>query len=284
VRRQLNLLYPEWQSYGESTEPYQGAVALSRALFSGTHFTDVDAPLKEQLRRHPVVGLHSIAPRFIKTRGLLRHLEPTSLLVVGGTCGADVAPIAYLNEHYSGGLAVIWFDAHADLNTPESSPTGHFHGMALRTLLGEGPSEFVRELKLPLQSTQVFLVGARDLDLPELEHVKQNKLLIWKPEMVDDTEVFVGLVSHRGFRRVYIHLDLDCFRPEEIPDSLIPTAGGPSVTSVISLISALSNSFEVVGFSLLEYVDRGGESLSRISECVPQAFLSETNGLLKPKS
>ena len=58
--------------------------------------------------------------------------------MIGGTCGAEIAPVAYLNNHYESDLAILWFDAHGDLNTPKTSLSGHFHGMVLRTLLGEG--------------------------------------------------------------------------------------------------------------------------------------------------
>src|SRR6476659_3005821 len=121
-----------------------------------------------------VLGLSTIAPRFQNTIRDLRERNPCRILIVGGTCGAEVAPIGYLNEKYDGDLAVIWLDAHEDLNTPASSPSGHFHGMALRTLLGEGPDEYVSFLSRPLTPAQVFLAGSRDLDLPERVFIEQG--------------------------------------------------------------------------------------------------------------
>jgi arginase len=50
------------------------------------------------------------------------------VVTVGGTCGVEAAPVAYLNERYAGDLAIVWFDAHGDLNAPDTSPSGHFHG------------------------------------------------------------------------------------------------------------------------------------------------------------
>ena len=65
----------------------------------------------------------------------LRASAPDIVVTVGGTCGVEAAPVAYLNERYDGNLAVVWFDGHGDLNSPATSPSGHFHGMVLRTLL-----------------------------------------------------------------------------------------------------------------------------------------------------
>ena len=80
-----------------------------------------------------------IAPRFRDTLAHLRVSAPDVVVTVGGTCGVEAAPVAYLNERYRGDLAVVWYDAHGDLNAPATSPSGHFHGMVLRTLLGDSP-------------------------------------------------------------------------------------------------------------------------------------------------
>ena len=52
---------------------------------------------------------------------------------LGADCGGELAVVARLNQHYNGRLRVLWFDAHADLNTPDTSPSANFHGMVLRT-------------------------------------------------------------------------------------------------------------------------------------------------------
>ena len=137
------------------------------------------------------------------------------MVTVGGTCGVEAAPVAYLNERYAGDLAV---DAHGDLNAPATSPSGHFHGMVLRTLLGEGPLEYVAKFRRTLKPEQIFLAGTRDLD-PE--------------ELVDIRQAGIGNHAARGVHRsagdcnprprpglcgnVYLHLDMDCFRPDEFP-------------------------------------------------------------------
>src|SRR5580765_776546 len=112
----LALSYPEWQGCGENTAVYSGALKVVETVFSEKDFVQVDAPLDEVLEMTGgVLGLNSIAPRFQRTIHQLRKLDPISILMVGGTCGVEVAPIGYLNEKYEGDLAVVWLDAHGDL-------------------------------------------------------------------------------------------------------------------------------------------------------------------------
>src|SRR6476619_630496 len=154
---ELFLLYPEWQSSGENTAVYHGALKVAEIVFSNKDFLHTHVPAEETLEKtRGVLGLKSIAPRFQRTIEDLRKRQPDKIFMVGGTCGVEVAPVGYLNEKYDGDLAVIWLDAHGDLNNPASSPSGHFHGMPLRTLLGDGPIEYTSQLKLKLLPKQIF--------------------------------------------------------------------------------------------------------------------------------
>ena len=190
---------------------------------------------------------------------------PARPLVLGGCCCSHVGAVRELARRHHR-IAVVWFDAHGDLNTPESSPSGHFHGMVLRTLLGAGPSEYVRQIRRPLQPSQIVLAGTRDLDPPERDYITRAGIVVCTPEQLADAGHVVNCVRARGFGRVYVHLDLDCFRPEDVPDALIPTRGGPSIATVAAAIGALAAACDVVGFSIVEYVDRGGGSLDRLRE------------------
>src|SRR6185436_5542052 len=167
------LVLPEWQGYGLSAMPARGARQLARHLFDGRDVVTIEVPDEEGLSVDGgVLGLASLAPRLAETRTAIHACGPDRIFTIGATCGVEVAPIAYLNSKYGGDLAVLWLDAHADLNTPESSPSGHFHGMVLRTLLGDGPAALVDRLARPLTPAQVCLVGARDLDPPEAEFAR----------------------------------------------------------------------------------------------------------------
>lgn len=261
----VKLLYPEWQAYGVDPDVFHGALALAQTMFTDSDVITIEAPVEEALRvRDGVLGLDSIAPRFHRALDQLRASAPDVVMTIGGTCGTEAAPVAYLNERYDGDLAVVWFDAHGDLNTPASSPSGHFHGMVLRTLVGTGPREYVAALRRPLQPSQIFLAGTRDLDSDEAAYIREAGVSVTTPSGLADPGALASKILGRAFRNVYLHLDLDCFSPEQIPDSLMRTPGGPAFDEVELVHRTLQERFNVVGFSFVEYVDRGGGSLSRL--------------------
>jgi len=260
MKSELSLLYPEWQSYGENARVHAGALEIVQSLFKLTDFLQVPVPSEERLQRTDgVLGLNSIAPRFRETIRKLQTTAPAKIFMIGGTCGVEVAPVGYLNDRYQGNLAVIWFDAHGDLNTPISSPSGHFHGMALRTLLGDGPVEYTGELQRFLKPQQVFLAGTRDLDPPEDAYCSEMAISITPSAEFVTPEILVRRIRERGFTNVYLHLDLDVVNPESFPNSLMPTRGGPSIAEVQTMLKALSGNLDVVGFSIVEYCERGGK-------------------------
>lgn len=260
----LALSYPEWQGCGRHTAVRSGALKLVETIFSEIDFVQVGVPAEESLEMTGgVLGLNSIAPRFQRTIHQLRKLDPSSILMVGGTCGAEVAPIGYLNEKYERDLAVIWLDAHGDLNTPQSSTSAHFHGMALRTLLGNGPAEYTSLLERKLTPGQVFLAGTRDLDPPEQAFIEQSSISVTLSKDFATPDLLTDRIRAAGFRNGYIHLDVDVFNPNSFSNSLMPTRDGPSVVEVQILIQALVRCLNLVGFSVVEYCEhRADDSLS----------------------
>lgn len=261
----LSLLNPEWQGYGVDAAVHAGATAIVSTLFEEAVFVRVNAPVDEALMpRDGVLGLSSIGPRFRRTLDDLRHRAPDRIFHVAGTCGAELAPVAYLNERYAGDLAVVWFDAHGDLNTPASSPSGHFHGMVLRTLLGQGPAPLTAAMRRRLGSRQVFLAGTRELDLPEAQFVTSAGLSVTTCDELLTPGVLVERIRQAGFRHVYAHLDVDVLDPAVFPDSLMQTPGGITPETAAAALAALAGAFEVVGFSVVEYQGRSADGLARL--------------------
>lgn len=242
---------------------------MAETLFPNVSFANIDNPIDETLSvRDGVLGLDSIAARFRTTLATLRERAPDQVVTIGGTCGVEAAPVAYLNERFDGDLAVVWFDAHGDLNSPETSPSGHFHGMVLRTLAGDGPRAYVDAIRLPLRPRQIVLAGTRDLDSGESAYIRQHDIAVVDPDALRDADAVTAAVRARGLTNVYLHLDLDCFRPDEIPDTLMRTPDGPRFDHVAAALASLRANFHVAGWSLVEYVERGGRSLERLTEIV----------------
>jgi len=260
----LSLLLPEWQGYGVDSSVAAGARAVAQ-LFDRATFVEIDAPDAETLGVDGgVLGLASIAARLPLALAALNDRQPARIFTIGGTCGVELAPVSYLNARYRGDLAVVWLDAHADLNTPESSPSGHFHGMVLRTLLGAGPPSLVDALPRRLAPTQIVLAGVRDLDRDEITFVSNAAISLLTPADVMVPDRVAGRIRAGGFTRVYVHLDLDVLDPAEFPDSLVATPGGLSTDNVVAVIRDLAAGFEVVGFSVVEFRPRSADGLARL--------------------
>ena len=265
----LYLLYPEWQGSGKSPAVQHGAITIAREVFPDTAFLTIDSPGEERLTRSEGVnGLASIGPRFRKAMAHLRAEAADRILTIGGTCGVEAAPVGYLNERYGGDLAVVWLDAHGDLNTPESSPSGNFHGMVLRTLLGDGPAVFVSDLRRPLGPEQVFLACTRDLDPPEMEFISERGIACTPPKELAEPRTLVERIRSRGFNHAYLHLDLDAVNPLDFPSTLIPTPGGPRLDEICGAMQTLAGAVDVVGFSILEYVHGDDASLNHLRKLV----------------
>jgi arginase len=141
---------------------------------------------------------------------------PVFPVILGGCCCSHVGAIAGLARRHDR-LAVVWLDAHGDLNTPESSPSGNEWGMPLRMAMDAGDVS-VRD---------VALVGARSLDPPELEFLAANGI-------DDDLDRAVA-----GADAVYVAFDVDVLAPESFT-SFMPEPGGPTVDEACQVLARLA--------------------------------------------
>lgn len=148
---------------------------------------------------------------------------PVRPLVVGGCCCAHVGAIRGLVARHER-LAVVWLDAHGDLNTPETSPSGNAWGMPLRRLLDSGA----------VAAQDVALVGARALDPAERTFVAERGI---------DDDVARALT---GAERVYVAVDLDVFQPGEAV-VFMPEPGGPTLPQVEQLLRSIAATLPVAG-------------------------------------
>jgi arginase len=269
---ELLLLNPEWQGHGGGAAVYHDAVALAETLFGPHDLVRVAVPRTEVLEPEDgVLGLGSIASRCRQVLDEIRARGPARILSVAGTCGTEVAPVAYLNERYRGDLAVVWFDAHGDLNTPESSPSGRFHGMVLRTLMGEGPRAIADLVPVPLAPGQVWLAGVRDLDPPESQFVTDAGLAVVGPDAMATPDALVDQLAAGHRRRLYLHVDLDVLDPERFPHSLMQTPGGLAPEALADVIAACLRRFEVVGLSVVEFRRRGEDAAREVADLLVRA-------------
>jgi arginase len=155
---------------------------------------------------------------------------PERPVVIGGCCCAHVGAVEGLAARHDR-LAVVWFDAHGDLNTPETSPSGNEWGMPLRMLID---AETVR-------ADDVALVGARQLDPPEEEFIGRAGV------HTGEAGVDAALA---GSDAVYVALDVDVLDPRGDVVMFMPEPGGPSEDELEATLRRVAATKPVVGAGL----------------------------------
>ena len=168
---------------------------------------------------------------------------PVQPIVLGGCCCSHVGAVEGLAARH-GRIGVIWLDAHGDLNTPETSPSGNEWGMPLRMILDGGAAD----------PHDVALIGARNLDPPEVEFIAAAGI-----------HADVGPVLDR-VDCVYVALDCDVFEPSELA-VFMPEPGGPPILEIERLFGRIRAAGRVVGVGLTGLApDRGNvEKLERLT-------------------
>ena len=154
---------------------------------------------------------------------------PERPLVLGGCCCSHMGAVEGLAARH-GRIALVWFDAHGDLNTPETSPSGNLWGMPLRMLLDSGAVE----------PEDVLLLGARNLDPPEREYVASIGLRT-EPDRLAD-----AVADTEG---VYVALDVDALDPSEA-ESFMPEPDGLSLAETEELLTRIRERAPVLGAGL----------------------------------
>jgi arginase len=219
-------LGPEYQCHSCGREYGAGLVRVPRAWGEGGEAMVAAAELPLPYPEAGVVAEQTLAEQ---TAALASAL-PDRPLVLGGCCCAHLGAIEGLAGR-GGRLAVVWLDAHGDLNTPETSPSGNPWGMPLRMAIDGGA----------VAPADVALVGARALDPPEEEFCRASGLHRGGWEAVEQ--------ATEGAEAVYVALDCDVFRPDELA-MFMPEPGGPTVAEAARLLEALAARREIAGAGL----------------------------------
>jgi arginase len=221
---------------------------------------NVDAPVAESTDEGDTRA------RFL--RPILELCDRVALLVEGARRGGQT-PIVLGGDHsvalgtlvgmaaVSGAGGVLWIDAHGDLNTPESSPSGNVHGMALAAALDlGGPAFAYDDWTLPaIQAGRLALVGVRSLDKGERELLKRLDAKVFTMSDVDRLGIEAcmrdALAHAAGASFLHVSLDMDVIDPDHAPGVGTPVRGGFSYREAhlameIVAESGLADSFDVV--------------------------------------
>ncbi len=264
----LNLLFPQWQGSGRTKDLYYGALKIKEACLSDISFEEIRIRDNDSLIiENDILGYKEIVEQLKDATKLLNSTKPNTIFTVGGGCDVELAPVSYLNKKYNGNLAVIWFDSHGDLNMPSSSPSKKFHGMPLRTLLGDGNQQIIENCFSQINPSQLILIGTRDLDFPEEEYIKENNITTFPVELINK-DAILDSIKNNGFDNVYIHIDLDVLEPTIFPNVKFPTPNGIDFEKLNDTLLHIKDKYNIVGISLLEYSPQKRDSIDMLKDVI----------------
>lgn len=166
-----------------------------------------------------------------------------------GRCAAGLATLPVMARHHPD-AAVVWFDAHGDCNTPETSQTGYLGGLVLTGAAGRWDSGLGDDLDL----SNVILVGARDLDAAEQALIDRGELRL----VAVGPDLSSRLADAVAGRPVYVHLDCDVLEPGIVPTEFA-VPGGLSLNDLRGASQVLARS-PLIGLEIAEFEDRWAHS------------------------
>ncbi len=247
---------------GPSAIRYAGLHSQLRALgYSLTDSGNLSVPLPENeppddsRARH----LHSIAGVCwdIYQQALVCNESGETPIFLGGDHSLSIGTVAAITASEPD-VGVLWVDAHGDFNTPEITPSGNVHGMALATLMGWGAPELtgIGRPGAKLKPAQAVIFGARDVD--PLERVALRDAGVLVLTMRDIDTMGLAAAAHQALehlahlKRLHVSLDMDALDPAEAPGVGTPVPGGLSYREAHLLMEILHDARRVASLDIVE--------------------------------
>jgi arginase len=191
---------------------------------------------------------------------------PAPTVVVSGDCTVSIGMAAGLQR---AGLdpAVVWIDAHGDVQTLETTTSGYLGGMALRLLLGYRPELIAQPLGLrPLAEERTLLVDARDLDPAEVEYLASAGLRRTTLGGLSAADLPAG--------PLLVNLDLDVIDPAVLPGLRYPAPDGPDVPAVLRAAHTVLHSGQVAALNIACTWDPGRVDADSVREYLVSPLLA----------
>ena len=188
--------------------------------------------------------------------------EGMTPVVLGGDHSIAVGSLSGVANHYrqqQKRIGYLWLDAHGDMNTPESSPSGNVHGMPLAAILGYGAPELVDllDFKPKVEPRNVSIVGARDLDSKERRIIKESGVHVFTMRDIDERGMREVMAEALRFAAdetdgIAVDLDMDFVDPEDAPGVGTPVRGGVTYREAHLALEMIADSEAMVALEVVE--------------------------------
>ncbi|MFC3041755.1 arginase [Virgibacillus xinjiangensis] len=223
---------------GPSAMRYAGAIEKLQSLKQDIHdLGDIAIERPDSLQEQDETNLKNL-PQVIRANEELARCVDTEIekerfpLILGGDHSIAIGSLAGISRHYEN-LGVIWYDAHGDLNSSETSPSGNIHGMPLAVSLGIGHEKLtnLHGHGPKIKPENIVIVGARSLDPGERELIREQGIKVFTMHEIDRMgmpAVMEETIDYLTDRTdgVHLSLDLDGLDPSEAPGVGTPVIGG----------------------------------------------------------
>lgn len=269
----IRLIYPQWQGGivshwmpdlppEDASRGYYLGAQLLKMLAPESSQKVVEVPVSLEIGERKVEeGVSDRSAILKQSRAALEKLrehDPDKIVTLGGECSVSVVPFTYLAGKYPNDTAIIWIDAHPDINLPNDEYQG-YHAMALAACMGMGDAELTGMLPGKVDASNVLIVGLRawEKDGGTRERQKEMNIKSLSPaETAADSDAVLNWLKERGVSRVLIHFDLDVLDPAEIIAGVGVEPGGMKIKEVVRVINDIASRYDLVGLTIAEPMPR----------------------------
>ncbi|WP_335576432.1 arginase family protein [Priestia megaterium] len=272
---------PQWQG-GNNPAYFLGAQLLNW-LAPNTNDVQEEVPvsLKEKGLEveKGIFARRALLKQLHDATAVIKKHSPDRIIVFGGDCGVELAPISYLNDKYDGDVAILWVDAHPDVNSPEHFENQHAH--VLGNLLGIGDEEFVSAVPRLVNPNNILYVGLNDRQPSEKKVMEQFNLSVVPPEeLIEDSSAVLNWLEEAKPSKVFIHFDLDVLDFTEFRSVLFanPSAyekmkaelpKGSSMETIIRVLQDVAKAHDIVGLGITEHFPWDAYALKNMLQRLP---------------
>lgn len=217
-----------------------------------------NVPVAQPESHHHGAANAKYLPQITETCVRLAHLVEDALkrgvfpLVLGGDHSIAVGTVSALSNCYRDQdkkIGMVWVDAHSDMNTPESTPSGNVHGMPLACLAGMGPPELteIYGYKPKVDPKNIAIVGLRSVDEKERENVQRSGVSAFTMRDIDERGLHAVMedairAAAQGTAGIHLSLDMDAVDPQEAPGVGTPVRGGLTYREAHLVMETISDS------------------------------------------
>ena len=256
--QELRLLASPYHDGLESVDRGRGPTRLLEAAHASGALTALQVPVSVETVGPVDPASPEAARVFVLSRRLAERVRSAVTdgafpIVLAGDCNSCLGTVAGCGTE---GLGVVWFDAHADFDSPEDSRSGSLDGMGLAMLTGRG-WQALRETVPGLAAIaedRVVLAAVRDLEPAQWERLRSSRIRTIEGGNFSEADFRVALEAlHECAGRVYLHIDLDSLDPSEGSANQYSAPGGLSQAQLLAGVVDVFDRFDVVAASITAY-------------------------------